>query len=72
LLAALQVAIRRKSELSQSGRANLQRAKNWTWDQVADRTAAVYSQCLGVALSKGGTGGVFRMGCRMYGSFASL
>jgi glycosyltransferase involved in cell wall biosynthesis len=49
LLAALQLAIRRKSELSQSGRANLQRAKNWTWDQVADRTAEVYSQCLGVA-----------------------
>jgi beta-1,4-mannosyltransferase len=49
LRAALQLAIRRKSELSQSGRANLQRAKNWTWDQVADRTAAVYSQCLGVA-----------------------
>jgi beta-1,4-mannosyltransferase len=49
LFGALQLAIQRKSELSQSGRANLQRANNWTWNQVAERTTKVYHQCLGLA-----------------------
>jgi glycosyltransferase involved in cell wall biosynthesis len=46
LLGALQLAVQRRNELSQSGRQNFQRAKQWTFDEVADRTLEVYRQCL--------------------------
>lgn len=46
LLGALQLAIQRRNELSRSGKANLQRARDWTWDKAAEQTQKVYEQCL--------------------------
>ena len=43
---ALQLAVQRESELHLIGRSNLERAKSWTWDMVAERTVELYRKCL--------------------------
>jgi beta-1,4-mannosyltransferase len=46
LLRAMQQALNRKRELIQIGASNLERAREWTWGKVADRTREVYDRCL--------------------------
>ncbi len=46
LLAALRLALVRRPELSEAGAANMKRAKEWTWDRVAEETRRVYDRCL--------------------------
>ena len=47
LLRAMECAIDRRDELAGMGRYNQERAHQWGWDQVAQRTLAVYRRVLG-------------------------
>lgn len=43
---AMEYAIKNKIELMKMGQHNFQRAKQWSWDYVAQETAKVYQYCI--------------------------